>query len=94
MKPFITSDNKRVFTQVEAFLLKFYENYLDNRMPVSEIFEYDDKTYNYVLKINSKIDNTLFLEQLTANDIMHEYSDIRLSYFISKINLTSTVIIN
>jgi hypothetical protein len=91
---FITSDNKRVFTQVEAFLLKFYENYKDENIRVSEILEYDDTTYKYVLKINSKIDDALFLEQLTADGIIHEYSGLKLSHFFAKINLTSAVIIN
>jgi len=94
VRPFITSNNRRIFAQVEAFLLTFYGNYKDDNIRISEILEYDDTEYKYVLKINSKIDNTLFLEQLTANDLMHEYSDLKLSHFLTKINLTSAVIIN
>jgi hypothetical protein len=46
-----------------------------------------------VLKINSRIDNDLFIQQLD-NGRFSEYSNLNLSHFLDKLNLTESIKIN
>lgn len=91
VKPFVTEDTKRLFTQIEAYLLKFFENYKSKYSSNSELYERNKTGSEYSLKIDSKIDNDILLNQLTHYRIMHDLSDFKLSYLIDKLNLTDSI---
>ncbi len=94
IEPVINEDNKRLFVQIEAFVLKFYENYKSEYRSHSEILEWNSEGSKYVLKINSSIDNDLLLQQLIGDRMAHDYADMKLSYFLNKLNLTENIKIN
>lgn len=94
VKPFLKDDTNRIFIQIEAYLLKFYENQKNEYTGVSEIYEYDRVERTPILKLNSKIDNKIFLQHLTTGGLIYDFSDMKLSYFINKINLTNNITIN
>lgn len=93
VKSFITKDTKRLFVEIEVYLLKFYENYKSEYRRNSELLERSAEG-KYILKIESKIDNDLFLTMLTSETINRNYSDIKLSYLINKLNLLDDIKIN
>lgn len=94
--PFIDDDNKSLCVEIEAYLLKFYENFKSEHKSRghSEIIGWDSTENKDVLKIDSKIDNNLFLKRLTNGKLSQDYSDMKLSYFLSKLNLTDNIKIN
>ncbi len=94
VQPFLRDDTNRIFTQIEAYLLKFYENGKNEYTRVSEIYEYDYVQRTPTLKLNSKIDNSIFLQQLTIGGRISNLSHLKLSYFLNKINLTNNITIN
>lgn len=94
VKPFVSEETKQIFAQIEAYLLKFYENSkLENRGS-TELIERSTTENKNVLKIESKIDNSLLLTMLTNERIMYDFEDIQLSYLLNKLNLLEDIIIN
>lgn len=94
VKSFITEDTKRLFVQIEAYLLKFYENYKSEYRRISELIERSPNENKYILKIDSKIDNDLLLTMLTNDRITYNYSDLKITYLLNKLNLLDDIKIN
>lgn len=94
VKPFIMEDTKRLFSQIEAYLLKFYENFKSDYRRNSELVEWNSSENKYEQKIESKIDNDSFLRLLINEKMNHNYADMKLSYFINTLNLTDSIKIN
>lgn len=90
----ITEDTKRLFANIEAYLLKFYENSKSDYRVNSELIERSKTENKYILKIDSKIDNDLFLSFLTNDNYYFKYSDLKLSYILNKLNLIDEIKIN
>ncbi|WP_373399516.1 hypothetical protein V8V91_07365 [Algoriphagus halophilus] len=90
----ITDDNKRLLVQIEAYLLKFYENYKSEFRKPSALFERNSKENIYILKIESKIDNDLLLTMLTNDRFNFNISDLKISFLLDKLNLLEDIIIN
>lgn len=94
VNPFISDNKKRLFVQIEAYLLKFYENFKSDHRMNSEIVEWSSTENKYIQKIVSKIDNDDFLRILTTDRMSYDFSDLKLSYLLNKINLTEDIKIN
>lgn len=94
VKRFLDDETIKLFVQTEAYLLTFYENDKLEFRGQSQILEWKPNESKYELKINSKIDDSLFYEQLSNEPLRHEFSDLKLSYFLSKLNLTENIKIN
>ena len=83
----ISEDTKSLFTQIEAFLLKFYENQKYKFKKDSHLVRKNNNTNQWELKLDSLIDNNFLLRNLTSEKMEYEYSDITLLYFIAKLEL-------
>ncbi|EKB02720.1 hypothetical protein HMPREF9716_03749, partial [Myroides odoratus CIP 103059] len=81
-KPFISEDkhSQRLFTHIEAYLLKLYSTYQKGYMRNNELIEWNSTENKYDQKLNSEIDNDYFFQLLTNDTLNYEYSDIKLSY--------------
>ncbi|MBT0810161.1 hypothetical protein KIH41_02555 [Litoribacter ruber] len=94
VKSFITDDTKRLFAEIEAYLLKFYDNYKSEYRRGSDLLVRSTTENKYILKVESKIDNDLLLTMLTSDSINYNYSDLKLSYLLNKLNLLDDIKIN
>nr|WP_288837629.1 P-loop NTPase fold protein [uncultured Flavobacterium sp.] len=91
VRPFITEETKRSFVQIEAYLLKLYENHRLEYNTVSELIEKRQGDNKYSLKINSKIDNDSLLMLLTSGKISYEFSDLKITYLLNKLDLLDDI---
>ncbi|AMS27662.1 NTPase [Bacteroidetes bacterium UKL13-3] len=91
VKPFITEDTKVIFSKIEAYLLRFYENDKSQFRNSSELFEKSQTSNEHLLKIESKIDSNMLLRILTNDRFNFDYRDLKLSYFLNRLNLTDTI---
>lgn len=90
----ITDDNKKLLVHIEAYLLKFYENFKTTPRRESELFERVENSREFKLKMDSKIDNDDFLTILTNGRISRDYLGLDISYLIDKLDLVNDLIIN
>lgn len=95
-KPFISEDkySQKLFTHIEAYLLKLYSKYQNGYKINNELIEWNHTENKYYQNINSEIDNDYFFQLLTNDTINYEYSDIQLSYLLNKLDLTEDIKIN
>ncbi len=91
---FINEETRRLYVQIEAYLLKLYENYKSEYRRNSELLEQSSSGRNYTLKISSKIDNDLLLSMLTSDRMSFNYSDMKLTYLLNKLDLTEDIKVN
>ncbi len=92
IKPYITESTQRLFVYIESELLKFYENDKLEYSNNSDLFEVNESG-KYILKIDSKIDNDIFLAMLKHIE-NKRYFDFKLSHLLDKLNLLNDIKIN
>ncbi len=86
IESFITENDKWIFAQTEAYLLRFYEKETEEFRLQSKIL--DSNSNNLMIK--SRIDDNKFKAAYeTAFDL-----ELKLSYFIDKLNLVDSIKIN
>jgi len=87
--PFLNSDNERHFIQIEALLLVYYNNYLSGYRAIDDIFYFDRATNEFILKINSAINDNLLIDYYSKSDRgIVNHLTLSLEYFMTKIELT------
>ena len=94
VKSRLNEDNERILMWLEAYLVLYYNNFINKNYRKNKIYEYDSTTRENKLLIHSVINKNRDAEFLSIfNNIDRERnSDLDLNHFFKRINLTESLV--